>query len=404
MNSDDTPPPRPWPAAERALVVLAVLAVIGAAKVTESFLVPVVAGVMLSYTLEPLVRGLERVRIHRAIGSAVVLLCVIGIVGVSGFLLRDDAKALMAQLPDAAHQIRLAALARKGPEGPIDHVRAAAAELNKAAAEATGTAPAPQAVATPPTLSTDIQHWITDQSAKMLGVVTQLGIAALLAYFLLAAGDTFRRKVVHLAGPTLARRRITVEILDDIHIQVQRYLVVLLFTNMLIALAIWGVLTLSGIDRAGLWGAIAGVLHVIPYAGTALTTGAIAVAVYVQTQSLGSTFGVALAVLTVSSAIGMGLVPWLQGKAARMNAAAVFVALLFFGWLWGGWGLLLGAPLAAVLKTIADRIPRMDAVGELMGGADVGTPAVPKVSEEAPRPKEAPATRARARRATRATG
>jgi len=404
MNSDDTPPPRPWPAAERALVVLAVLAVIGAAKVTESFLVPVVAGVMLSYTLEPLVRGLERVRIHRAIGSAVVLLCVIGIVGVSGFLLRDDAKALMAQLPDAAHQIRLAALARKGPEGPIDHVRAAAAELNKAAAEATGTAPAPQAVATPPTLSTDIQHWITDQSAKMLGVVTQLGIASLLAYFLLAAGDTFRRKVVHLAGPTLARRRITVEILDDIHIQVQRYLVVLLFTNMLIALAIWGVLTLSGIDRAGLWGAIAGVLHVIPYAGTALTTGAIAVAVYVQTQSLGSTFGVALAVLTVSSAIGMGLVPWLQGKAARMNAAAVFVALLFFGWLWGGWGLLLGAPLAAVLKTIADRIPRMDAVGELMGGADVGTPAVPKVSEEAPRPKEAPATRARSRRATRATG
>jgi predicted PurR-regulated permease PerM len=404
MNSDDTPPPRPWPAAERALVVLAVLAVIGAAKVTESFLVPVVAGVMLSYTLEPLVRGLERVRIHRAIGSAVVLLCVIGIVGVSGFLLRDDAKALMAQLPDAAHQIRLAALARKGPEGPIDHVRAAAAELNKAAAEATGTAPAPQAVATPPTLSTDIQHWITDQSAKMLGVVTQLGIAALLAYFLLAAGDTFRRKVVHLAGPTLARRRITVEILDDIHIQVQRYLVVLLFTNMLIALAIWGVLTLSGIDRAGLWGAIAGVLHVIPYAGTALTTGAIAVAVYVQTQSLGSTFGVALAVLTVSSAIGMGLVPWLQGKAARMNAAAVFVALLFFGWLWGGWGLLLGAPLAAVLKTIADRIPRMDAVGELMGGADVGTPAVPKVSEESPRPKEAPATRARSRRATRATG
>jgi len=384
--------------------VLAVLAVIGAAKVTESFLVPVVAGVMLSYTLEPLVRGLERVRIHRAIGSAVVLLCVIGIVGVSGFLLRDDAKALMAQLPDAAHQIRLAALARKGPEGPIDHVRAAAAELNKAAAEATGTAPAPQAVATPPTLSTDIQHWITDQSAKMLGVVTQLGIAALLAYFLLAAGDTFRRKVVHLAGPTLARRRITVEILDDIHIQVQRYLVVLLFTNMLIALAIWGVLTLSGIDRAGLWGAIAGVLHVIPYAGTALTTGAIAVAVYVQTQSLGSTFGVALAVLTVSSAIGMGLVPWLQGKAARMNAAAVFVALLFFGWLWGGWGLLLGAPLAAVLKTIADRIPRMDAVGELMGGADVGTPAVPKVSEEAPRPKEAPATRARSRRATRANG
>jgi predicted PurR-regulated permease PerM len=233
----------------------------------------------------------------------------------------------------------------------------------------------------------------------MLGVISQMAIAALLAYFLLAAGDTFRRKLVHLAGPTLAQRRITVEILDDIHVQVQRYLVVLLFTNLLIAIAVWGILAATGIDRAGLWAAIAGVLHVVPYAGTAVTTAAIGIAVFVQTHSLGQTLGVALAVLTVSSAIGMGLVPWLQGKAARMNAAAVFVALLFFGWLWGGWGLLLGAPLAAVLKTVADRIPRMEPVGELMGGAET-TPQAPAPARTEDTPRPAPRARASATRAT----
>jgi predicted PurR-regulated permease PerM len=373
-HTDEPEQPRQWRAGERALVVLAVLAVIGAAKVTESFLVPVVAGLLLSYALEPLVRALERVHVHRAIGAAVVLLCAIGAVGGSAFLLRDDAKALIAQLPDAAHELRMAAHAHKGPDGPIDHVRAAAAELNKAAAEATGTVPPAQGTSTPPTLASDVQHWITDQSEKMLGVITQLGIAALLAYFLLAAGDAFRRKVVHLAGPTLAKRRITVEILDDIHVQVQRYLLVLLTTNLMIALAIWGVLLATGVERAGLWGAIAGVLHVIPYAGTALTTAAIGVAVFLQTQSVAQTLGVSFAVLTISSVIGMGLVPWLQGRAARMNAAAVFIALLFFGWLWGAWGLLLGAPLAAVLKTVADRIPRMEPVGELLGGSEQAPP------------------------------
>jgi predicted PurR-regulated permease PerM len=227
--------------------------------------------------------------------------------------------------------------------------------------------------------------------------MTQLGIAALLAYFLLAAGDAFRRKVVHLAGPTLAQRRITVEILDDIHVQVQRYLLVLLITNVMIALAIWGLLTAFGIERAGLWGAIAGVLHVIPYAGTAVTTGAISIAAYVQTGSISDTAGIGFSVLAVSSAIGMGLVPWLQGRASRMNAAAVFVSLLFFGWLWGGWGLLLGAPLVAVLKTVADRIPRMEPVGELLG--DQKAPPAPPKPPEAP-PRQRPAGRAKATRAT----
>jgi predicted PurR-regulated permease PerM len=366
----DAPPQREWPAGERAVVVLAVLAMIAAAKITEAFIVPVVAGVMLSYALEPLVAWLARMHIHRVLGSALVLLLAIAAVAGSAFLLRADATALLAELPDAARKVRQATHQRRGPQGPMDHVREAAAELNKAAAEATG-ATAPAAPAPAPTVATDIQNWVAEQSAKVLAVIGQLGIAALLAYFLLAAGDTFRRKVVHLAGPTLAKRRITVEILDDIHVQVQRYLLILLSTNALIALVTWGLLLLFGIERAGLWGAVAGILHVVPYAGTAVTTAAVAIAAFLQTGSVSQALGVAAAVMAAASAIGMGLVPWLQGRASRMNAAAVFIALLFFGWLWGGWGLLLGAPLVAVLKTVADRIPRMDAVGELLGDVEV---------------------------------
>jgi predicted PurR-regulated permease PerM len=385
-NDAPTPPPRRWHAGERALVVLAVLGMIGAAKLTESFIVPVILGVLLSYALEPLVSLLERVHIHRALGAAAVLVLAIVVVAGSGFLLRTDAGALIAELPDAARKLRQSTREHKGPQGPIDHVREAAAELNKAAAEATGAAP-PPSVPPPPTIAADLQHWVSDQSTKLLAVISQLAIAALLAYFLLAAGDTFRRKVVHLAGPTLAKRRVTVEILNDIHVQVQRYLLILLVTNALIGLGTWGILLAFGVERAGLWGAMAAILHVVPYAGTAVTTAGVAIAAFLQTGAISQAAIVGGTVFAMSSAIGMGLVPWLQGRAASMNAAAVFISLLFFGWLWGGWGLLLGAPLVAVLKTVADRVPRMEPLGELLGGApvsrDEAPPAVAAAKDQA---------------------
>ena len=63
-----------------------------------------------------------------------------------------------------------------------------------------------------------------------------LGTALLIAFFLLAAGDTFRRKVARVAGPTLARRRIAITVLNDIDARIQRYMGTVLLTNALIAL------------------------------------------------------------------------------------------------------------------------------------------------------------------------
>jgi predicted PurR-regulated permease PerM len=68
-----------------------------------------------------------------------------------------------------------------------------------------------------------------------------------------------------------------------------------------------------------------------------------------------------------SGVIGLGFMTWLQSRFARVNAAVLFIALLFFGWLWGVWGLLLGAPLVGIAKVICDRIESLKPVGELLG-------------------------------------
>jgi predicted PurR-regulated permease PerM len=121
MDKAPEPPlPRRQRAPVTALIVLAVLAVCAAAKIAAPFLVPVVVGMLASYSLKPLVATLERLHIHRALGSAVVLLLLTGAVVGGIFLLRDDATSALAELPNAARKIRMAAheTARQ-PEGPM---------------------------------------------------------------------------------------------------------------------------------------------------------------------------------------------------------------------------------------------------------------------------------------------
>jgi predicted PurR-regulated permease PerM len=155
---------------------------------------------------------------------------------------------------------------------------------------------------------------------------------------------------------------------------VQRYLLTMVIINALIGLATWGILAAFGLEHAALWGVVAAVLHIVPYAGSALTIIATGFAAFVQFEEIGRGVMVALSVGVAATAIGMGLNAWVQGRAFRINAVTVFVALLFFGWLWGGWGLLVGVPLLAIAKTTIDRLPSLERFVPLL--SDEPKPAV----------------------------
>ena len=159
----------------------------------------------------------------------------------------------------------------------------------------------------------------------------------------------------------------TVEVLNKIDEQIQAYMMTLLVANVLIALATWGGLALLGVPNAGMWGAITGVLHVIPYAGTVIAAAAVGVAAFLVSGSFGDAAMAMALVVSIAVVIGMGLLTWMQGRAAHMSPVAVFTGVLFFGWLWGGWGLLLGLPIMAVLKSVADRVDSMQPVSEFLG-------------------------------------
>ena len=120
-------------------------------------------------------------------------------------------------------------------------------------------------------------------------------------------------------------------------------------------------------EQAGVWGVAAGVLHFVPYLGPALIALGSGVAAFLQFGSLLYALAAAGISLVVAGMIGFVFMTWLHSRFARVNTAVLFIALLFFGWLWGVWGLLLGAPLLVIIKVICDRVDALKPVGELLG-------------------------------------
>jgi predicted PurR-regulated permease PerM len=351
-----------------ALAVLAAIALVAALYLARAFFVPLLIGILASYALRPVVDWLEAHYLPRPAGAALALVALTGSLSWVGYSLSDDTAAMIERLPEAARKLRQTmSVSRAGAKTPLQNMQEAASEIEGAAADAAQKPGRRAAAVRAPEPSDWLHNYVVTQSALLISVAAQAPIVLLLAYFLLASGVHFRRKLVHLVGPSLSRKKDVVRILEEIDLQVQRYLLATLMSNTLVGIGTWLAFEALGMEHAAVWGVAAGVLHFIPYLGSAAIVLASGVAAFLQFGSALHALAIAGVALLVAGAIGLVFMTWLQSRAARVNAAVLFIALLFVGWLWGIWGLLLGAPILAITKVICDRVEALKPLGELLG-------------------------------------
>ena len=363
------------------LVVIATVAFIFGLQWAKNFFVPLLLGIFIAYTLSPVVRWLERWHIRRAIGATLVTGVILAGMALTVQRVQGEIFNIIDELPALTHKVtRLITQASDGQPSTIQQVQAAAAEIEQAAANASGGArhappprrgplpsAAPSSQQTPGASNFRIMDWLLAGSVGLASFISQATMVVFLVFFLLLAGDTFKRKLVKLTGPSLTKKKVTVHILEDINTSIQNYMFMLLVTNGLLALLMWGALRLIGLENAGAWAIFAGVAHIMPYFGPLLITLATGLVAFLQFESLQMVILVSGASLALATLVGMVVTTWMTGKIAKMNPAAVFVSLLFWGWLWGMWGLLLGVPVVVVIKVVAERVEGMEIIAELLG-------------------------------------
>jgi predicted PurR-regulated permease PerM len=361
--------PRPaFDAQGVALGVLAALASVLALFWARAFLIPLLLGIVISYTLYPLVAWLEAIRIPRVVATLIVMASVIGSLAFGMYSLRGQMQTIFEQLPQAATKLSAGvARMRISQFGNMQKMQDAATAVEKAATQGP-TVPhqtATHVIVDRPTFRLGTFLW--EGSISTLGALSQAAMVVLLVFFLLLGGDRFKRSLVRLTGPSLSKRKITLHILDDINGSIQKYMLMLLTTNLLIALFTWGVFRWMGLENAGAWAAGAGLLHIVPYLGPGVTALGSGMAAFIQFNSPTMALLVAGASLAIAVTIGTVATTWMTGRIANMNSAAVFVSLMFWGWLWGIWGLLLSVPLIVIVKIVSQHVEQLYPIAELLG-------------------------------------
>jgi predicted PurR-regulated permease PerM len=352
-----------------ALTVLAAAAATALLYWARDVFIPIVLSVLISYALEPIVQALMRIRLPRVLASALVMTALTGGVVYAGYALSDDAITMVSGIPEAAAKLRVALRTERGEPGTIQQVQKAANELQKTADETTARNPVGAGVQRVQIEepAVDVRAYLSWGSASAVEFAGQAVLVVFFVFFLLASGDLFKRKLVKLAGPSLEKKKITVQILNEIDSQIEKFLLVRAVTSAAVGIVTWIAFRWLGVHQAGIWGIAAGVFNSIPYFGPVIVAGGTAVGAFLQFGTIGMALYVAFISVVITSLEGWLLTPWLTSRTARTNEIAIFVGLIFWSFVWGIWGTLLAVPMLVVVKAFCDRIDHLKPIGELLG-------------------------------------
>jgi len=382
----------PRPSSSVATTVLATLAVIVALWWGRSFMIPLTAGLMLALLVLPLTDVLTRWLRHRLIATVATLMIVLAVLGLAAVAFGDQLARVAGRAPDMISLVaQQLSDTDPGADSVLQRVRESFRELDRAADRIAGIKPlippsrskaaaaraaqlAASAAASEPQVSLSqtagvaLRETAVSGSGALVRFAGDLTIILFIAFFVLAGGAPLATRFLDLWGERPGLRLRAEHAATECVRQIRIYGGVLLVTNTVVGLAVWAAFALTGLPDAAGWGITAAVLHVVPYLGMALLTGLGAAEAFLAHGTLGAALGMAAFLVLLSTLIGTVVTAWLQGRAAKMNAAAVFIGVVFWGALWGVWGLLLGPALVVLLKVVAEHTRPGQRLAHLMQG------------------------------------
>ena len=356
------------------------LALLMVAYLARSFLLPIVVAMLAYLLLVPAVRALKRLRIPEALGAALILIPLLGVVGVTAYQLSAPAADWVTRAPEIMKEleVRLRSI-RKG----VDDVANAAESVQKLAtggnSEPTDQAPVPVVDVGRPGITTFDLFDFTS------GLLAALGTSIILLYFLLASGDMFLRKVVQLFP---ADRPKTVEIVTCIERDISRYFGTVAMINAFLGLATGIAMAVLGMPNPALWGLMAAISNFVPYLGAMLGTTMIGLVAFITFPTLGAAAVPPLAFLGLTVIESELVTPFVLGRRFFINPVVIFLGLLFWTFMWGIPGALLAVPLLFVIKVVCEHVERLKPMAAFMSSerAPEPTPSAPAAP-----PREAPA-------------
>lgn len=332
------------------LFILAVLATYFAKEV----LLPIVLGILISLTLSPIVRGMRRAGIPPAITSVLLVISLAFGVALIVYAVSTPVSSMLADAPNIGYELRVKL---KTLSESVEAMKDASEEMQKIA-EATG--------------SDDVQKVVIEQPGLLNYAVSSavnagasLAVALVLSIFLLSSNDLFYSKIVRSFSRFEDKKR-ALNVIYDIERKVSRYLLTITVINAGLGIAVSMVLYTVGVPEFHVWGLIAFLLNFLPYVGA--IAGVLLVGIYtlIAVDPIATTVIAMVGYFTCTTIEGQFVTPMVLGRRLELNTVAVFITVVFWGWLWGIAGALMAVPFLVLVKVICDNVPSLRTFGSFL--------------------------------------
>jgi len=321
--------------------------------VSSPVLIPLTLAMLITMLFSPVMSVFDGLKIPRPLSASLVMAVVVAAAGAGAYGLSGPARDWLQKLPQNGAKI----------DHMLRSIKRPFAQIQQATDQLASTAEGSQ-----PTLPQRVQLATPGLTERLVGGGAQfaatVSVIFVLVYFLLSAGDTFLRKLVSVI-PTLSDKKRTVEIIRSIEKDISFYLIMMLLINIGLGVGVAIITSILGIPDPLLWGTLTVVFSFAPYIGKLAVAVTLFIVSMITFDTLGNALIAPVSYILLMSAVHLA-VPFIVRRRLLLNPVAIFVAIIFLGWIWGITGALLAVPLLASFKTICERVSGLNPIAAFL--------------------------------------
>jgi predicted PurR-regulated permease PerM len=345
----------PFGVRSMALTGLFILAAFYTLYFGRAFFLPIVLALLLNFLFSPVVRTMKKLRIPEALGAGLVVFGLLGALVLGMYQLSGPAYEWAQKAPQTMRRLETKL---RDFKKPVQTMSKAAGQVEKITQVGGGSQP--------PTVEVRTESLGERVFSQATDLVANGMVMFILLFFLLASGDLFLRKLIRVL-PSLSDKKKAVEIARQIETDISAYLVTITIINIGLGVAVWGITTLLGVPNPLLWGVLAMVTNYIPYLGAIIMIVVLAMVGFLTFKDTTQALMVPLSFVGLNILESYLVTPMVLGRRLTLNPVVIFLALTFWGWLWGITGALLAVPIMVVFKIFCDHSEPLRPIGEFLG-------------------------------------
>ncbi|MDP4200208.1 MAG: AI-2E family transporter [Bacteroidota bacterium] len=331
------------------LTILALVATGASLHIMQPVLLPLVVALFLANLFRPMVKFLLSHRVPMALALIAVMIVVGGILMAVGLVAISSLQSLIAAMPRYAvrwdHDIlpSLMRLLDDAPAALQDQVRTL--EWSKIVQVSA------------------ILGVLYAGAGGFVSVLSGVGLILLFMLFILGGYGLFERKI-RVAYPEHATN--LAEVIKRIDAKTERYFITVTLMNFISGLLTFVILAIFGVDLALLWGLITFLVNFIPTIGSIFALVLPVTVAFLQFANPGTPLAMAITLIIVQFIWGSVVTPRLMGARLDLSPLLVLISLIFWGWVWGPWGMILSVPITSMIKIALESVPATKPIAVLM--------------------------------------